>query len=73
MKELNKILNYKKIKDDKLELIKYIHSHPNLSGLFLKNIVTADNIDIEKFDKISQTLLFNKEADKKLKLKWKEK
>jgi hypothetical protein len=68
MKELNEILNYKKIKGDKLELIKYIHSHTNLSDLFLKNIVTSDKLDIEKFDKISQTLLFNKDVDKKLKL-----
>ena len=68
MKELNEILNYKKIKGDKLELIKYIHSHNHISDLFLRNIVTSDNIDIEKYDKISQTLLFNKDVDKKLKL-----
>ena len=68
MKELNEILNYKKIKGDKLELIKYIHSHLHLSDLFLRNIVTSDNVDIEKYDKISPTLLFNKEVDKKLKL-----
>ena len=68
MKELNEILNYKKIRGDKLELIKYIHSHDQLSDLFLRNIVTSDNIDIEKFDKISQTLLFNKDLNKKLKL-----
>ena len=68
MKELNEILNYKKIKGDKLELIKYLHYHNNLSDLFLRNIVTSDNVDIEKYDKISQTLLFNKDIDKKLKL-----
>ena len=68
MKELNEILNYKKIKGDKLELIKYLHSHNHLSDLFLRNIVTSDNVDIEKYDKISQTLLFNKDIDKKLKL-----
>ena len=68
MKELNEILNYKKIKGDKLELIKYIHSHNHLSDLFLRNIVNSDNIDIEKYDKISQTLLFKKDLNKKLKL-----
>ena len=68
MKELNEILNYKKIRGDKIELIKYIHTHNHLSDLFLKNIVTSDNIDIQKFDKISQTLLFNKDVNKKLKL-----
>ena len=68
MKELNEVLNYKKIKGDKLVLIKYINSHNHLSDLFLRNIVTSDNIDLEKYDKISQTLLFNKDADKKLRL-----
>ena len=68
MKELDEILNYKKIKGDKLELIKYINTHTSLSDLFLKNIATSDKIDIEKYDKISQTLLFNKDVDKKLKL-----
>ena len=67
MKELNEILNYKKIKGDKLELIKYIHSHSHISDLFLRNIVTSDNVEIDKYDKISQTLLFNKDVDKKLK------
>ena len=47
---------------------KYLHSHNHLSDLFLRNIVTSDNVDIEKYDKISQTLLFNKDIDKKLKL-----
>ena len=68
MRELNEILNYKKIKGDKLELIKYIHSHNKLSDVFLKNIVTSNNVDLEKYDKISQTLLFNKDVEKKLKL-----
>ena len=68
MKELDEILNYKKIKGDKLELIKYINTHTHLSDLFLKNIATSDKLDIEKYDKISQTLLFNKDVDKKLKL-----
>ena len=68
MEELNEILNYKKIKGDKLELIKYINSHNHLSDLFLKNIITSDNIELEKYDKISQTLLFNKDADKKMRL-----
>lgn len=68
MKELDEILNYKKIKGDKLELIKYINTHTSLSDLFLKNIATSDKLDIEKYDKISQTLLFNKDVDKKLKL-----
>ena len=58
----------KKIKGDKLELIKYINTHTSLSDLFLKNIATSDKLDIEKYDKISQTLLFNKDVDKKLKL-----
>ena len=48
MKELNEILDYKKIRGDKLELINYIHSHNHLSDLFLRTIVTSDNIDIEK-------------------------
>ena len=64
MKELNEVLNYKKIKGDKLVLIKYINSHNHLSDLFLRNILTLDNIDIEKYDKISQTISFNKDADK---------
>ena len=68
MKELNEILKYKKISGDKLDLIKYIHSHNRVSDLFLKNIVTSDKEEIEKFDKISQTLLFNKEKDKKMKV-----
>ena len=68
MKELNEILNYKKIKGDKLELIKYLNTHDCLSDLFLKNIVTSDKYELQKFEKISQTLLFNKEIDKKLKL-----
>ena len=68
MKELNEILSYKKIRGDKLELIKYINTHNHLSDLFLRNIVTSDKIDIEKYDKISQTLLFNKDAHNKMKL-----
>lgn len=67
IKELNEILNYKKIKGDKIELIKYINSHNKISDVFLKNIVTSDKVEIEKFDKISQTLLFNKDADRKIK------
>ena len=59
MKELNEILKYKKISEDKLDLIKYINSHNRVSDLYLKNIVTSDKEEIEKFDKISQTLLFN--------------
>ena len=59
MKELNEILKYKKINEDKLDLIKYINSHNRVSDLYLKNIVTSDKEEIEKFDKISQTLLFN--------------
>ena len=73
MKELNEILKYKKIKGDKLELIKYITSHNHLSDLFLRNIVTSDNLDLEKYDKISQTLLFNKDIDKKKKLEFERK
>ena len=68
MEQLNEILQYKKIRGDKLELIKYINTHNHLSDLFLRNIVTSDKINIDKFDKISQTLLFNKDADVKLKL-----
>ena len=73
MKELNEILKYKKIKGDKLELIKYINSHNHLSDLFLRNIVTSNTIEIEKYDKISQTLLFNKDVDKKNKLEFERK
>ena len=68
MKELEEILNYKKIKGDKLELIKYLNTHDCLSDLFLKTIATSDKYELQKYDKISQTLLFNKELDKKFKL-----
>ena len=65
IQELKEILNYKKIKGDKLELIKYIQTHGHITDLFLKNLVTSDKNDINKYEKISQTLLFNKEMDLK--------
>lgn len=65
LKKLNEILDYKKIKSDKSELIKYLNTHNNLSDHFLKHIVTSDKEEIAKYDKISQTLLFNKDLDKK--------
>jgi len=67
IQELKEILNYKKIKGDKLELIKYIHTHNHITDLFLKNLVTSGIDDLNKYEKISQTLLFNKELDLKLK------
>ena len=66
IQELKDILNYKKIRGDKLELIKYIHTHNHISDLFLKNLVTSNKNDINKYEKISQTLLFNKDNDLKL-------
>ena len=65
MKELNEILNYKKIRGDKLELIKYIHSHNRVSDLFLKNIVTSDNLEIQKFDKYHKLYYLIKMKKKK--------
>ena len=67
IEELKEILNYKKIRGDKPELIKYINTHNHISDLFLKNLVTSAKDDINKYEKISQTLLFNKELDLKLK------
>ena len=67
IQELKEILNYKKIRGDKLELIKYINTHNHITDLFLKNLVTSGIDDINKYEKISQTLLFNKEMDLKLK------
>ena len=65
IQELKEILDYKKIKGDKPELIKYINSHNHITDLFLKNLVTSNNDHINKYEKISQTLLFNKEMDLK--------
>lgn len=67
LNKLNEILNYKKIKSDKTELIKYLNTHNNLSDKFLRNIVTSDKEELAKYDKISQTLLYNKDMDKKYK------
>ena len=67
-KELDEILKYKKIKGDKVELIKYLNTHNNLSDLFLRNLVSSNKVMLEKFDKISQTLLFNNDLYSKLKL-----
>ena len=67
IQELKEILDYKKIKGDKPELIKYINSHNHITDLFLKNLVTSNTDHINKYEKISQTLLFNKEMDLKLK------
>ena len=67
IEELKEILNYKKIRGDKPELIKYINTHNHISDLFLKNLVTSTKDEINKYEKISQTLLFNKELDLKLK------
>ena len=66
IEELKEILSYKKIRGDKHELIKYINTHNHITDLFLKNLVTSNNDDIKKYEKISQTLLFNKELDLKL-------
>jgi len=66
IEELKEILSYKKIRGDKPELIKYINTHNHITDLFLKNLVTSTNDDIKKYEKISQTLLFNKELDLKL-------
>ena len=66
IQELKEILNYKKIKGDKPDLIKYIKTHNHITDLFLKNLVTSNKDDINKYEKISQTLLFNKEMDLKL-------
>ena len=66
IQELKEILNYKKIKGDKPELIKYINTHNNITDLFLKNLVTSNKDDINRYEKISQTLLFNKEMALKL-------
>ena len=65
IQELREILNYKKIKGDKLELIKYIHTNNHITDLFLKNLVTSDKNGINKYEKISKTLLFNKDMDLK--------
>ena len=67
IQELREILNYKKIKGDKPDLIKYINTNNNITDLFLKNLVTSNNDDIKKYEKISQTLLFNKDMDLKFK------
>lgn len=67
IEELKEILKYKKIKGDKQELIKYINTNNHISDLFLKTLVTSDNNEINKYDKISQTLLFNKDMEVKLK------
>ena len=66
IEELKEILSYKKIRGDKRELIKYIHTHNHITDLFLKNLVTSTKNEINKYEKISQTLLFNKELDLKL-------
>ena len=66
IEELKEILSYKKIRGDKLELIKYINTHNHITDLFLKNLVTSTKNEINKYEKISQTLLFNKELDLKL-------
>ncbi len=66
IEELKEILSYKKIRGDNPELIKYINTHNHITDLFLKNLVTSNNDDIKKYEKISQTLLFNKELDLKL-------
>ena len=73
VKQLDEILKYKKIKGDKSELIKYINTHNHLTDLFLKNLVTSDKYELEKHDKISQTLLFNKDMDKKFKFELEQK
>ena len=73
IEELKEILKYKKIKGDKLELIKYIHSHNHITDLFLKTLVTSDKNEINKYDKISQTLLFNKDIDIKFRSELKRK
>ena len=56
IEELKEILSYKKIRGD----------NNHITDLFLKNLVTSNNDDIKKYEKISQTLLFNKELDLKL-------
>ena len=66
IEELKEILSYKKIRGDKRELIKYINTHNHITDLFLKNLVTSTKNEINKYEKISQTLLFNKELDLKL-------
>ena len=66
IEELKEILSYKKIRGDKHELIKYINTHNHITDLFLKNLVTSTKNEINKYEKISQTLLFNKELDLKL-------
>jgi len=66
IEELKEILSYKIIRGDKRELIKYINTHNHITDLFLKNLVTSTKNEINKYEKISQTLLFNKELDLKL-------
>lgn len=64
--KLKEILDYKKIKGDKNELIKYLKMKNEVTPLFLKNLVTSNQYEIFKADKLSQTQLVKEEKDKVL-------